>query len=113
MNTDNLIAFQPTEASASFSDALTELVHKGARQIIAQAVEAELQEFLTQYQSLKDHQGRQAIVRNGYLPERTIVTGVGAVDIQVPKVRDRTGRGIKFLLRTPDLTITPISRRST
>ncbi len=96
MSNNNLIAFQPPESSASFNDALTELVRKGARQIIAQAVEAELSEFLGQYQSRKDSQGRQAIVRNGYLPERTIVTGVGEVEIQVPKVRDRSGGGIKF-----------------
>ena len=96
MNNDNLIAFQPPESSASFNDALTELVRQGARQIIAQAVEAELKEFLAQYQCLKDDQGRAAIVRNGYLPERTIVTGVGEVEIQVPKVRDRSGSGIKF-----------------
>lgn len=96
MNNDNLIAFQPPEPSASFNDALSELVRQGARQIIAQAVEAELQEFLAQYQSLKDDQGRQAVVRNGYWPERTIMTGVGEVEIQVPKVRDRSGSGIKF-----------------
>jgi putative transposase len=96
MNNDNLIAFQPPESSASFNDALTQLVRQGARQIIAQAVEAELKEFLGQYQSLKDDPGRQAIVRNGYLPERTIMSGVGAVEIQVPKVRDRSGSGIKF-----------------
>lgn len=96
MSNDNLIAFQSPESSTSFNDALSELVRKGARQIIAQAVEAELAEFLTQYQSLKDNQGRQAVVRNGYLPERTIVTGVGEVEIQVPKVRDRSGSGIKF-----------------
>lgn len=96
MNDDNLIAFQSPESPTLFNDALTELVRQGARQIIAQAVEAELQEFLTQYQSLKDEQGRQAIVRNGHLPERTIVTGVGAVAVQVPKVRDRTQSGIKF-----------------
>lgn len=85
MNDDNLIAFQAPELSESFNDALTQLVRQGARQIIAQAVEAELKEFLAQYQSLKDGQGRQAIVRNGYLPERTIMTGVGE-EIQVPKV---------------------------
>lgn len=38
------------------------------------------------------------MVRNGYLPERTLTTGVGAVEIQVSKVRDRTGSGIKFNL---------------
>ncbi|BAU41387.1 Transposase, Mutator family [Leptolyngbya sp. O-77] len=96
MSKDNVIAFQPSETAAFFSDALSELVRQGARQIIAQAVEAELKEFLAQYQSLKDDQGRQAIVRNGYLPERTIMTGVGEVEIQVPKVRDRSGSGIKF-----------------
>jgi putative transposase len=96
MNNDNLIAFQAPESSESFNDALTQLVRQGARQIIAQAVEAELKEFLAQYQSLKDDQGRQAIVRNGYLPERTIMTGVGEVEIQVPKIRDRSGSGIKF-----------------
>lgn len=89
---------------------MSELVRQDARQIIAQAVEAELKEFLAQYQSLKDDQGRQAVVRNGYLPERTIVTGVGEVEIQVPKVRDRRGSGIKFnsslLPPYPDLTIT-------
>ncbi|QZZ19890.1 IS256 family transposase [Leptothermofonsia sichuanensis E412] len=96
MSKDNLIAFQAGESSASFRDALTELVRNGARQIIAEVVEAELQEFLAQYKDLKDEQGRKAVVRNGYLPERTIVTGVGEVEIQVPKVRDRTHSGIKF-----------------
>lgn len=96
MNNDNVIAFQPVESSASFRDALSELVRQGTRQIIAQAVEAELQEFLNHYQDLKDEQGRQEVVRNGYLPGRTIVTGIGEVEIQVPKVRDRTHSGIKF-----------------
>ena len=59
-------------------------------------MEAELSEFLGQYRGLKDDRGRQAVVRNGYLPERTITTGVGEVAIQVPKVRDRTSSGIKF-----------------
>jgi transposase-like protein len=96
MNNDNVIAFQPSERATPFRYALSKLVRQGARQIIAQAVEAELQKFLSQYQSLKDDQGRQAIVRNGYLPERTITTGVGDVEIQVPKVCDRSGNGIKF-----------------
>jgi hypothetical protein len=65
MSNDNVIAFQPSETVAPFNDVLSELVRQGARQIIAQAVEAELQEFLAQYQSFKDDHGRQAIVRNG------------------------------------------------
>lgn len=46
MNNDNLIAFKTLDTPETFTDALTELVRQGARQIIAQAVEAELQEFL-------------------------------------------------------------------
>jgi transposase-like protein len=96
MSSDNLIAFQSSETTATFHDALSELVRTGARQIIAQAVEAELQVFLAQYIDQRDEQGRQAVVRNGYLPERTIQTGVGDVAVKVPKVRDRSGSGIKF-----------------
>ncbi len=40
--------------------------------------------------------GRQAVVRNGYLPEREIMTALGLVPVSVPKVRDRSGSGIKF-----------------
>ncbi len=40
--------------------------------------------------------GKQAIVRNGFLPERTLQTGVGDVEVQIPKVRDRSGNGVKF-----------------
>ena len=96
MTQDNLVEFKTPETEETLSDALSELLRQGARQIIAQAVEAELSEFLGQYRGLRDERGRQAVVRNGYLPERTITTGVGEVAIQVPKVRDRTSSGIKF-----------------
>lgn len=87
MTQDNLIEFKTPESSESFTDALTTLVRQGAQQIVAQAVEAELQAFLSQYQHLQDEQGRKTIVRNGYLPERMIMTEVGEVVVQVPKVR--------------------------
>jgi putative transposase len=96
MSSDNLISLPTPEPTETFHDALSELVRTGARQIIAQAVEAELQEFLAQYVEQRDEQGRQGVVRNGYLPERTIQTGVGDVAVKVPKVRDRNGSGIKF-----------------
>lgn len=96
MSNDNLISLPSSETQEGFRDALSELIRRGARQIIAEAVEAELNEFLALYQNERDAEGRQAVVRNGYLPERTITTGVGEVEVQVPKVRDRIGRGIKF-----------------
>jgi putative transposase len=108
MTQDNLVEFKTPESKESFSDALSELLRQGARQIIAQAVEAELNEFLHDYRGLKDGQGRQAVVRNGYLPERSVTTGLGEVAIQVPKVRDRSGSGIKF----NSLLLPPYLKRS-
>ena len=55
-----------------------------------------MQEFLAPYIDQHDERGRQVVVRNGDLPERTIQTGVGDVAVKVPKVRDRSGSGIKF-----------------
>jgi len=77
-------------------DPLTEILRIGARALIAQAVELELSHLLNQHEDKKLSDGRQAVVRNGYLPARTLQTGIGDVDIQVPKIRDRTHTGIKF-----------------
>lgn len=77
-------------------DPLTDLLRSGARDLIKQAVEAELASMLSEYKDQKLPDGRQIVVRNGYLPERTIQTGIGDVEVQLPKVRDRSGSGIKF-----------------
>ena len=77
-------------------DPLSELLRNGAKELIAQAVEAELETLLDQHADIVLCDGRKAVVRNGYLPERTVQTGVGDVSIQLPKVRDRSGSGIKF-----------------
>jgi len=55
----------------------------------------EVSELLKRYAHLTIDD-KQAVVRNGYLPERTIQTGLGDIPVKVPKVRDRTGKGIKF-----------------
>ena len=77
-------------------DSLTELLRRGARDLIEQAVEVELQAVLAEYANVTDLTGRQAVVRNGYLPEREILTGLGPVVVRVPKVRDRSKSGVKF-----------------
>ena len=64
------------------SDPLTELLRAGAKTLIAQAVEAELAELLEQYAEVRDGHGRQAVVRNGYQPERQVVTGIGPVAVR-------------------------------
>ena len=77
------------------SDALTDVLREGARRMLREAVEAEVQEFLTRHAPLKDRNHRQRVVRNGYLPERTIQTGLGNVALTAPRVRDREG-AIRF-----------------
>jgi hypothetical protein len=64
--------------------------------MLAAAIEAEVEGFIEQHHSLQTETNKAAIVRNGYLPERTIQTGLGDIAIKVPKVRDRTHSGLKF-----------------
>ena len=72
------------------ADALTDLLRAGARQLLAQAVEAEVTDFLARHREVMAD-GRSRVVRNGYLPERTIQTGIGSVEVTAPRVRDRKG----------------------
>jgi transposase-like protein len=75
---------------------LEELVRRGARDILQRAIEAEVQVMLDEFDTVTLVDGRRAVVRNGYLPAREVLTSVGPVEVQVPKVRDRSGSGVKF-----------------
>lgn len=76
-------------------DPVNELLRKGARKLIAQAVEAELEDVMRGYKDrLKD--GRASVVRNGYLPERDIQTGLGPVTVRIPKIRAKDGSPVTF-----------------
>ncbi|MGF6980028.1 transposase-like protein [Paraburkholderia sp. JPY465] len=90
------ITQEANSSKAQTKSVLDELIQQGARQIIQQAVEVELATMLEQYSNVKSIDGRRAVVRNGYLPEREVVTAIGPVTVQVPKVRDRSGWGIRF-----------------
>ncbi len=74
-------------------DLLTEVLRKGARELLAQAVEQEVQEWLGERSELRDEHGRKQVVRNGHLPERTILTGIGPVAVRQPRVRHLARRG--------------------
>jgi len=91
MNDDKVVSLH-----SPAQDVLSEILSTGATQLLAQAVQAELHVLLDRYKGLTLEDGRQALVKNGYLPERTIQTGLGDIPVKVPKVRDRSGQGIKF-----------------
>jgi putative transposase len=90
---DNVVGLRRPE---SIEDPLTALLRRGAKRLIQQAVEAELTELLAGFEGQTDSEGRAAVVRNGYLPEREVLTGIGPVSIKVPKVRSRTGEPVVF-----------------
>lgn len=79
-----------------FRDELTDLLRRGARELVARAVEAELAELLSAQAGRRLPDGRSAVVRNGYQPEREIVTGIGPVRVRIPRVRSRAGEPVTF-----------------
>jgi putative transposase len=95
---DNVVDYRNPGVPLSVADALTEVLRRGAKELLQQAVEVEVAEAIAQFAELKDEQGRQRVVRNGYLPERSIQTGIGAVAVRAPRVRDRAGE-LKFSSR--------------
>lgn len=98
MEEDNVVDYRNPGVPLSVADALTEVLQRGARELLQQAVEAEVAEAIAEFAALKDEQGRQRVVRNGYLPERRIQTGIGEVAVRAPRVRDRAGE-LKFSSR--------------
>jgi putative transposase len=94
MSQNSAVAFPPPQATSA--DPLTKVLRQGAKRWLAQAIEAEVATWLACYADVRDEQGRQGVVRNAYLPEREVQTGIGAVSVSVPRVRDRSGQGIRF-----------------
>lgn len=93
MDTNSIVDFAGRE---TISDGLTELLKTGAQQLIASAVEAELESFLAQYASACTEAGHARVVRNGHHPERRVQTGIGPVNVRIPKVRSRSGKPVTF-----------------
>jgi putative transposase len=91
-----LLRPEPFAFADSSGGSLEELIRQGARQIIQQVVESEIKTLLSSYAHVTSISGQRVVVRNGYQPERAILTAVGPVMVRVPKVRDRSGSGIKF-----------------
>jgi len=90
MTEDKVVAFKQEGA---IDDPLTEILRSGAKRLIEQAVEAEFAAFLASHGDLRLPDGRQRVVRHGYDPVRPIQTGIGPVEVEKPKARDRGARG--------------------
>ena len=74
------------------SKSLEEIAREGARKMLEVALESEITDFIDRYDSIRDGKGCRQITRNGYHPRRKIVTGIGEIDIRVPRSRDHRDR---------------------
>jgi transposase-like protein len=86
---DDDTTITPLHQPGSVEDPLTEIARDGARRMLAAALRAEADAFVAHYAEETLPDGRQRVVRHGYGPERSIQTGIGALDVRRPKVRDR------------------------
>ena len=93
METNNIVDFASRDGT---TDALTDLLRTGAQHLIATAVEAELESFMAQFSTDRTEAGHAAVVRNGHPPARPFQTGIGPVNVRIPKVRSKNGRPVTF-----------------
>ena len=91
---------QLPDPSGFSSDPFTEVLRNGARDLIEQAIHAELATLMAAFSNETLEDGRARLVRHGHLPEREVMTGIGPVPVKVPRVRDR-GTGEDKITCTP------------
>ena len=80
---------------------LDELARQGARQMLAAALEAEVDDYLAAHAGERDEGGRRLVVRNGHARQREVTTAAGAVAVRAPRVDDHrvdpaTGQRVRF-----------------
>jgi putative transposase len=88
------------------------VLRNGARALLAQAVEAEVAEFLAKHVDLKTAAGLRRVVRHGHLPERRVMTGIGAVGVRQPRGREREAADDAGRIRFMPAILPPCARRS-
>ncbi len=91
-------------------DVLTEILRNGAQRLLSQAVTAEVATWIESHQGVTDAQGHRQVVRNGNLPKRNIMTGIGPVEVTQPRVQDRRIVGVDAAGRDVDEQGRPVER---
>ena len=102
----------PLRQPDEIDDPLTEILRSGARRLIAQAVEAEFDAFVASHADDKLPDGRQRVVRHGHDPVRTIQTGIGPIEVEKPKARDRGALGADARIRYSSAILPQWARRT-
>ncbi len=111
MYEDTVVSFSHPD-KISITDPLTGVLRAGARRLLADAVEAEVEAFIGAHADLSDDVGHRRVVRHGYLPERDVQTGIGPVAVRRPRVRDRQPEGVGGRIRFTSSILPPYLRRA-
>jgi transposase-like protein len=81
---------KPVGATAvGASSLIDQIVRDGARRMLAEALQAEVDAYIAAFTGELDEQGRRLVVRNGYHAPREVLTSAGAVEVTVPRVNDK------------------------
>lgn len=108
MKKNTVVELKKPEVAAE--DPLMEILRKGAREMLARALEAEVDTFLEHFDHVRDASGKRMVTRNGSLPERQVQTGIGDITVKVPRVADRRKEGTK--VRFTSTILPPYLRRT-
>jgi putative transposase len=105
---DKVLSWEgPAEVEAK--SPLEQLIAQGARKILQAALEQEIEAYLEAHRGRQSAEARASVVRNGHLPERQLITGVGPIPVRPPRVRHRDGQQFtsailpKYLRRVPSV----------
>jgi transposase-like protein len=109
MKKDTVIGLKKPEVLVE--DPLTEVLRRGAKQLLVQALEAEIASFLKLHEHVRDENGKRQVTRNGYMPERTVQTGIGDIEVRAPRAADRRKSGGPKIRFTSSI-LPPYLRRS-
>jgi putative transposase len=111
MKDDTVVAL-PRPGASLADDPLLAVLRGGARRMLMQAIEAEVEAFLVAHAELTDDWGRRRVARNGHAPERQIQTGIGPVEVRRPRVRDRGGAAAEAPIRFTSAILPAYLRRT-
>ncbi|WP_329068180.1 IS256 family transposase [Amycolatopsis sp. NBC_01480] len=74
---------------SSASSMIDELVREGARRMLAEALQAEVEAYIARFAGERDENGHRLVVRNGHHEPREVLTSAGAVEVTAPRVNDK------------------------
>ena len=109
--TSRAVVALPRPGSGVTDDPLLAVLREGARRMLTQAIEAEVEAFLAAHAELVDGRGRRRVVRNGHAPARRLQTGIGPIEVRRPRVRDRGDAGSEPIAFTSAI-LPPYLRRT-